>query len=54
MVDQFWLFAAAFLLGVIVGAFLMVAAGNSLTNDRIKAGYFEQGGKAYRIQEVSQ
>ena len=52
MTDGFWIFAAAFLLGVILTAVLMSTASESVTNGRIKAGFFDFKGKAYRIDEV--
>lgn len=53
MAGDFFMVSLAFVLGMILAAFLTVNASNEVMNDRLKAGYFEHNGKAYRVQEVT-
>ncbi|NTJ46872.1 hypothetical protein G6K93_07570 [Agrobacterium rhizogenes] len=47
-------FSVGILLGFIAGFIAGVMGGSLVTNDRIKAGYFEYQGHAYRVTEISQ
>ena len=46
--------ALSALVGLIIGMFIALCASDDLTKNRISAGYFEHGGKAYRVEAVGQ
>jgi hypothetical protein len=53
MAGDFCMGALAFALGLVVAGLLTINASNDVMNGRIKAGYFDHEGKAYRVQEVT-
>jgi hypothetical protein len=47
-------FSIGLLVGFIAGFMAGVVGGGLITDDRIKAGYFEYQGHAYRVTEIGQ
>lgn len=52
MFDGYLIFVCAFLIGTLFGFIVMSNASEKVIIGRIKAGYFDHEGKAYRVEEV--